>query len=120
MNIQNAVVLVTGANRGIGLAFAQEALARGAKKVYAAARRPEQVTLPGVVPVRLDVTDPGAAETLARTLSDVTLVVNNAGSAETGGPLDEGSVESLRRHFETNVFGLLNVTKAFAPILASN
>ena len=120
MKIQNAVVLITGANRGIGLAFAQEALARGAKKVYAGARRPEQVTLEGVIPVRLDVTDSNGIETLARELSDVTLVINNAGIAEMGGPLDDGSLDSLRKHFETNVFGPLNVVKAFAPVLARN
>jgi len=56
MKLENEVVLITGANRGLGLAFAREALARGAKKVYAAARNPESVTLPGVVPVKLDVT----------------------------------------------------------------
>ena len=58
MNLHNAVVLITGANRGLGLAFAKEALARGARKVYAGARDPDSVTLPGVIPVRLDVNRP--------------------------------------------------------------
>lgn len=120
MKIQDAVVLVTGANRGIGQAFAREALARGARKVYAAARRPESVTLPGVVPVRLDVTKPEEAEALAREFPDVTLLINNAGILEVGGPLDTDGPASLRRHMETNLFGVVNVTKAFAPALVAH
>jgi len=120
MNLHNAVVLVTGANRGIGLAFAQEAVARGARKVYAAARRPEDVKLAGVVPVRLDVTDPEGVAALAKTLSDVTLVVNNAGIGISGSLLDADSSAVLRKHFETNVVGVLDVSRAFAPVLAKN
>ena len=120
MKIQDAVVLVTGANRGIGLAFAREALARGARKVYAAARNPESVTLPGVIPVRLDVTKSEEALALARELSDVTLVINNAGILEVGNPLDADGLESLRRHLETNLFGVLTVTRAFAPALVAH
>lgn len=84
MHIQNATVLVTGANRGLGAEFARQALARGAKKVYAAARVPESVTLEGVVPVRLDVTDAAAVAALAAELGDVDLVINNAGVAGAG------------------------------------
>jgi len=69
MKIQDAVVLVTGANRGIGLAFAKEALARGARKVYAAARNPQTVPLPGVIPVALDVTNADQAEALMKDLA---------------------------------------------------
>ncbi len=120
MKIQDAVVLVTGANRGIGLAFAREALARGARKVYAAARNPESVTLPGVIPVRLDVTKPEEAAALARELSDVTIVVNNAGILEVGSPLAPDGLTSLRCHLETNLFGVLNVSQAFASALAAH
>jgi len=120
MKIQDAVVLVTGANRGIGLAFAREALARGARKVYAAARDPRSVSLAGVTAVRLDVTNPEAAAALARELSDVTLVINNAGILEVGSPLDAGGVASLRHHLETNLFGVLNVSQAFAPALVAH
>ena len=67
MKLDNAVVLVTGANRGLGLAFAREALARGASKVYAAARQPAAVTLPGVVPLQLDVTDPDSVAAVSYT-----------------------------------------------------
>ncbi len=118
MKLDNAVVLVTGANRGLGLAFAREALARGARKVYAAARDPSSVTLPGVVPLRLDVTDPAQAAEAAAQAADVTVVINNAGIADFGGVLADGAVESMRRHFETNVLGVLNVARAFAPGLA--
>ncbi|MCA3867288.1 MAG: SDR family NAD(P)-dependent oxidoreductase, partial [Burkholderia sp.] len=65
MKIEGAVVFITGANRGLGLEFAKQALARGARKVYAAARDPATVMLPGVVPVKLDVTDPAAVAAAA-------------------------------------------------------
>ena len=120
MKLNNATVLVTGANRGLGQEFARQALAAGAKKVYAAARDPSTVTLPGVIPVRLDVTDAEGAAALARELGDVDLVINNAGIADFGGVIEEGSDAKLRRMLETNVFGMLNVSRAFAPVLGRN
>jgi len=120
MKLDNAIVLITGANRGIGLAFAREALARGARKVYAGARDPSTVTLPGVVPLRLDVTSPEQVAAAAQLAGDVTLVINNAGIAQFGGLLAEGAEVSLRHQLETNVFGVLRVSQAFAPVLAAN
>jgi NAD(P)-dependent dehydrogenase (short-subunit alcohol dehydrogenase family) len=120
MQLANAVVLITGANRGIGLAFAREALARGARRVYAAARDPASVTLPGVHPLALDVTDAGQVERAARECRDVTVVVNNAGIATTGGFLQDATLESTRRQLETNFFGMLRMAQAFAPVLAAN
>lgn len=120
MNIENAVVLITGANRGIGLAFARELLARGARKVYAAARDPATVTLPGVQALRLDVTKPEEVAAAAQLATDVTLVINNAGIAQPGGFLAEDSDAVARRIFETNFFGVLNVSQAFAPVLKAN
>lgn len=120
MNIENAVVLVTGANRGIGLAFARALLARGARKVYAAARDPATVTLPGVQALRLDVTQPEEVASAAQRATDVTLVINNAGIAQPGGFLAPDSEAVTRRIFETNVMGVLNVSKAFAPVLKAN
>jgi len=120
MKLENAVVLVTGANRGIGLAFARELLARGARKVYAAARDPATVTLPGVQPLQLDVTRPDQIAAAAQQAHDVTLVINNAGIAQPGGFLAQDSDELARRIFETNFFGVLNVSKAFAPVLKAN
>ena len=120
MKIENAVVLITGANRGIGLAFARELLARGARKVYAAARDPATVTLPGVQALRLDVTQPDEIAAAVQQAPDVTLVINNAGIAQPGGFLAPDSDDVARRIFETNFFGVLNVSKAFAPVLKAN
>ena len=120
MKLQNATVLITGANRGIGLAFAREALARGARKVYAGARNPASVNLPGVEAIALDVNDPDQVAVAARRASDATLVINNAGIAAFGGFLAGGSIESARAHLETNFFGPLRVGQAFAPVLAAN
>ena len=120
MNLDNATVFITGANRGLGLAFAREALARGARKVYAAARDPASVTLPGVVPVPLDVTRGEDIAAAARACGDVTLLINNAGIAATGGFLAEDAVAAAQRHLDTNFFGPLRMTQAFAPLLAAH
>ena len=119
MKVENSVVLVTGANRGIGLAFARELLARGAK-VYAGARDPASVTLPGVQALRLDVNKPEEVAAAAALAPDVTLVINNAGIAQPGGFLAADSEDIARRIFETNFFAMLRVSKAFAPILKAN
>ncbi|RRH86727.1 SDR family oxidoreductase [Variovorax beijingensis] len=120
MKIENSVALVTGANRGIGLAFARELLARGARKVYVGARDPAVVTLAGVQALRLDVNNPQDVAAAAAAASDVTLVVNNAGIAQVGGFLAADSEEVARRIFETNFFAVLRMSKAFAPILKAN
>ncbi|BEG73155.1 SDR family oxidoreductase [Achromobacter xylosoxidans] len=120
MELKNATVLITGANRGIGLAFAREALARGARKVYAGARDPASISLPGLKAIKLDVTSDEDVAAAAALATDVTLVINNAGIAATGGFLAEDSIESARRHLETNLLGPLRVAQAFAPVLAAN
>lgn len=120
MKIENAVALVTGANRGIGLAFARALLARGARKVYAGARDPAAVTQSGVQALRLDVTNPDEVAAAAAQASDVTLVINNAGIAQPGGFLAADSEATARRIFETNFFAVLRISKAFAPILQAN
>jgi NAD(P)-dependent dehydrogenase (short-subunit alcohol dehydrogenase family) len=120
MKIDNSVALVTGANRGIGLAFARGLLAHGARKVYAAARDPATITLPGVEPLRLDVTDPAQVAAAAAHARDVTLIVNNAGIGHQGGFLAPDSEKVARRMLETNFFGMLRVSQAFAPVLGAN
>jgi NAD(P)-dependent dehydrogenase (short-subunit alcohol dehydrogenase family) len=120
MKLAQSVVLITGANRGIGLEFAKQALARGARRVYAGVRDPASLSLDGVVPVRLDVTDPAQVAAVARECGDVTLIVNNAGIAATGGFLADADLSATRRQLETNFFGMLRMAQAFAPVLAKN
>jgi NAD(P)-dependent dehydrogenase (short-subunit alcohol dehydrogenase family) len=120
MKLQGATVLITGANRGIGFAFAEAALARGARKVYAGVRSPYNFSNRGFVPIKLDVTSDDDVADAARICNDVTVVVNNAGIAQLGGLLKAGTSDSARMQFETNVFGILRMTQAFAPVLAKN
>jgi len=112
-------VLVTGGNRGIGKAIVDDLLTRGVKKVYATARKPEPSTEDRVVTVPLDVTDPESIKALAAAAPDVTVLVNNAGI--TGAPsLVESPEDEIRAVFETNLFGPLNVTRAFVPVIERN
>ncbi|MDR3452316.1 MAG: SDR family oxidoreductase [Rhodoferax sp.] len=120
MKLDNATLLITGANRGIGLAFAKAALARGARKVYAGARDPNSVTLPSLTPLRLDVNSPDDIAAAVKVAGDVTLVINNAGIAQFGGLLASDAESRLHQQLETNVFGVLRISRAFAPVLAAN
>lgn len=112
------VVLVTGANGGLGKEFVQQALDLGAGKVYATARSPQTWGDPRISPLTLDVTDPASIAEAAAHATDVTLVVNNAGAANGASVL--GDQTSLRELFEVNYFGPLAVADAFAPALAAN
>ena len=121
MKIADAAALVTGANRGIGLAFARALLERGARKVYAGARDPSTVApQSGLEALRLDVTRPDEVAAAAAHANDVTLVVNNAGVASFGGFLAPESEARARHDLETNFFGVLRMSRAFAPVLAAN
>jgi NAD(P)-dependent dehydrogenase (short-subunit alcohol dehydrogenase family) len=122
MQIKDSVAFVTGANRGIGRAFVDVLLERGAKRVYAAAR--DLATLDAVVrldparvrAVKLDVTSVADAEAAATLAKDVTLLINNAAVLATGG-LADLPVATIRDNMETNFYGLLNLTTAFIPVL---
>lgn len=117
MQINGAHVLVTGANRGLGRQFVLSLLDRGAAKVYATARRPELVDVPGAVPLRLDVTDRASIAAAVAAAPDVDIVVNNAGIS-TGANLVGGDRDLIRREMDTHFFGTLDVIRAFAPQLA--
>lgn len=117
MHIHDSVALVTGANRGLGRAFAQGLLAAGARKVYAAARDPQSVDLPGVVPLRLDITDEAQVAAAATACGDVNLLVNNAGVARRAPFLGTDARAAAQALLDTNFFGTLAMSRAFAPVL---
>ncbi|MEV5613703.1 SDR family oxidoreductase [Streptomyces sp. NPDC052225] len=118
MELNGSVAVVTGANRGLGRHLAAQLLDRGAT-VYAAVRSPERLDLPGAVPLRLDVTDEESIREAARIASDATLLINNAGIS-TGTPLIAGEPAAVRREMDTNFYGPLAVTRAFAPVIEAN
>ncbi len=118
MTDQQITALVTGANRGLGKRFATQLVERGAK-VYAAARRPETIDIPGVIPVQLDITDPESVARAASVAGDVNVLINNAG-VSTRAQLLTGDIEDVRLEMETHYFGTLAVTRAFAPIIEAN
>jgi NAD(P)-dependent dehydrogenase (short-subunit alcohol dehydrogenase family) len=126
LKIEGRVALVTGANRGIGLALVEALVERGARKVYAAARKPEALAnlaglSPGaVVPLRLDITDAAQVREAAGLATDVDLLINNAAIVGHvfGGFEDPLWLEAAPREYETNVVGSFRVSQAFAPVLA--
>ena len=113
MNLNGTTALVTGANRGLGRHFAQQLLERGATKVYAAARNPETIDLPGVTPIQLDITDLESVARAAAVATDVDVLINNAGISLYQN-LVTGDLDQVRRELETNFFGTLNVIRAFS------
>jgi len=117
MEITGKTALVTGANRGLGRHLARELRDRGAT-VYAAARNPASVDLPGVTPIALDVTDPGSVAAAAALAENVAILINNAGSS-TGSSLLTGDLANVRLELDTHFFGTLDVIRAFAPQLAA-
>jgi NAD(P)-dependent dehydrogenase (short-subunit alcohol dehydrogenase family) len=118
MKIAGSVALVTGANRGLGARFATQLLERGAAKVYATARDAGSVSVEGVEVLSLDLLDQASIEAAAQVAQDVTLLVNNAG-VSSGQDLVRGDIAGVRRDMETNFFGTLGVTRAFADVLAA-
>ena len=117
MKTKDAVVLVTGANRGLGASLVDVLLERGAKKVYAGARDPRTVQArERVVPLALDVTDEASIAAAAAAAPDIDLLVNNAGVLASYGVL-ELAPSDLQRDLAVNAFGLLAATRAFVPSL---
>lgn len=121
--IEGTIALVTGANRGIGRALTEALLARGARKVYAAARKPEALRAlqnERLVPLQLDVADTNQIRAAAEAASDVELVFSNAGVAIPGGIADSMVLDAARQQMEVNYFGPLQLLGHVAPSLARN
>ncbi|MDJ0390224.1 SDR family oxidoreductase [Roseomonas sp. E05] len=120
MEIAGCTALVTGANRGLGKAFVEALLQAGAAKVYAGSRKPGAWADPRIQPIGLDVTRPADIAAAAEACADVNLLVNNAGVMLARSILAEDSEAALRQEMEVNVFGVLGMARAFAPVLRRN
>jgi NAD(P)-dependent dehydrogenase (short-subunit alcohol dehydrogenase family) len=118
-SLDGRTVFVTGANGGLGEQFVEQALERGARKVYAAARNPKRWADAKVQVISLDITNSGEIARAVNAALDVDLLINNAGIAPAGDSIT-GSADELRQIFETNFFGTLALANAFAPVLATN
>ncbi|KAA9104748.1 SDR family oxidoreductase [Microbacterium rhizomatis] len=118
-SLSGAVVLITGANGGIGTQFVHEALARGAAKVYATARSPRTWADSRVVPLALDVTDPASIRAAVEAARDVTVLINNAGASPSTPGILSHTDEEIRANVETNFLGPLFLARAFAPVLSA-
>ena len=118
-SLSGAVVLVTGANGGIGTHFVHDALARGAAKVYASARTPRDWDDERIIPLTLDVTDPASIAAAVSAAPDVTVLINNAGASVSSPGILSHSDEEIRSNVETNFLGPLFLARAFAPILSA-
>jgi NAD(P)-dependent dehydrogenase (short-subunit alcohol dehydrogenase family) len=114
MNITNTTVMITGANRGIGRALVNEALRRGAKRVYAGTRTALEHADQRVTPLALDVTSASQVERAAREVDTLDVLINNAGIAIYD---DLSNLDAIERHLAVNLFGTLRVTRAFLPLL---
>ena len=120
MLIAGQVVVLTGANRGLGRRLLEALLARGVATVYAAARDPESVLEDArVVPVRLDLLDRASIAAAAKTAADATLLINNASTAVFANPLDADR-DAVRSEMAVNYDGTFEVIRAFVPVLARN
>lgn len=114
MNIEGSIILITGANRGIGRALVDEALRKGAKQVYAATRQPFTHPSERVTRIALDVTNAERIREAAKKVDSLDILINNAGIAQYDDLSDRSALE---RHFAVNLFGTYDVTQAFLPHL---
>jgi NAD(P)-dependent dehydrogenase (short-subunit alcohol dehydrogenase family) len=120
VQIEGAVALVTGGNRGLGKAFVRALLDAGAAKVYAAARDASSVTESGATPVGLDIRNDHDITAAVKACRDVTLLVNNAGVARFTPLIGAPSMDAARDEIAVNYLGTLAMCRAFAPVLAAN
>ncbi|KQV14269.1 MULTISPECIES: SDR family oxidoreductase [unclassified Kitasatospora] len=119
-SLKGSVVLVTGANGGIGTEFVRQALARGATKVYATARNPVTWDDDRVVALPLDVTDPASIAAAVEAAPDVTVLINNAGTSVSSPGILTQTEQEIARNVATNFLGPLNLARAYAPVLSGN
>jgi NAD(P)-dependent dehydrogenase (short-subunit alcohol dehydrogenase family) len=114
MNIENKTVLITGANRGVGRALVNEALRRGAKRVYAGTRGTLTIADERVTPLTLDVTSVEQIQQAAGELDTLDVLINNAGIALYD---DLSGLDAIEQHLAVNLFGAFHVTRAALPLL---
>jgi len=126
MKLRDSIALVTGANQGLGKCYTEELLRLGSEKVYACGLSLEcleplcEAHGGRIVPLKLDVTDPGDIAAAAEAAPDLTVLLNNAGLLEAKGLIEAGSIDGFRREMDVNVFGLADMSLAFATVISGN
>jgi len=125
MQINNSILLITGANRGIGKSLVLQSLEKGANKIYATARNIDSlneivaINPQKIIPIELDITDRQQVSDVANKTNDINILINNAGILAVGSIIDD-SLEMVIRDMDTNYFGTLNMIRSFVPVLKNN